>query len=357
MAYAKLTDCSDTPSELTSVHTEETSGQLPPLPGDTSRVPPPGLSYGEGLRLKYPNEWDATRDAYALWDLDDGGTRLDRLEECRTYAWFAIHETSGLVRVLSSACHLRWCPLCAEARAAFLSHSVRAWYKATQAPKLLTLTLRHSDIPLHSQIDLLYQSFRKLRRSKYIASRVRGGIWFFQIKWSKDTDAWHPHIHALIDANFIPQAEIKARWAKYTKGSDIVDIRACWSPDSAANHVGRYATRPGTLSSVPPAQRLELLETLHGRRIVGAWGTAKSVPLAPPKSEDKDVWRYLGTWRQVRDNVTTSMAAKQIYFAWCTGFAAPLDISLQLDLPFKPDKPWLLDPTGNEYYSHSMFDP
>ncbi|GAI69705.1 unnamed protein product, partial [marine sediment metagenome] len=91
------------PFEGTSVHTEETSVQLPKH-----------LSYGEELRLKYPSEWDATRDAYALWDLDDGGTRLDRLEECRTYAWFAIHETTGSVRVLSSACHLRWCPLCAE---------------------------------------------------------------------------------------------------------------------------------------------------------------------------------------------------------------------------------------------------
>ncbi|GAI69077.1 unnamed protein product, partial [marine sediment metagenome] len=222
----------------TSVHTEETSVQLP------SR-----LSYGEELRLKYPNEWDATADAYSAWDSDDGGSRLDRLEECRAYAWFAIHETTGIVRVLSSACHLRWCPLCAEARARFLAHSVRAWYKSARAPKLLTLTLRHSDTPLQSQIDFLYECFRKLRRSKYISSRVRGGIWFFQIKWSKKTAAWHPHIHALIDADFIPQAQIKARWAKFTKGSDVVDIRACWSPDSAANHVGRYATRPGTLSS------------------------------------------------------------------------------------------------------------
>ncbi|GAI91254.1 unnamed protein product, partial [marine sediment metagenome] len=164
----------------TSVHTEETSVQLPSH-----------LSYGEELRLKYPNEWDATADAYSAWDSDDGGSRLDRLEECRTYAWFAIHETTGIVRVLSSACHLRWCPLCAEARARFLAHSVRAWYKSARAPKLLTLTLRHSDIPLQSQIDFLYECFRKLRRSKYISSRIRGGIWFFQIKWMKKTDGWH----------------------------------------------------------------------------------------------------------------------------------------------------------------------
>ncbi|GAI62265.1 unnamed protein product, partial [marine sediment metagenome] len=84
------------PFEGTSVHTEETSVQLPKH-----------LSYGEELRLKYPSEWDATRDAYALWDLDDGGTRLDRLEECRTYAWFMglmqTYEHNHEVQVLSDS--------------------------------------------------------------------------------------------------------------------------------------------------------------------------------------------------------------------------------------------------------------
>lgn len=331
--------------EATSVHTEETTVQLSKH-----------LSYGEELRLKYPSEWDATRDAYALWDLDDGGTRLDRLEECRTYAWFAIHKTIGSIRVLSSACHLRWCPLCAEARAAFLAMSVRAWYKSARAPKLLTLTMRHSDIDLQSQLDELYQAFRKLRRSTYMASRTRGGIWFFQIKWSKKSESWHPHIHALLDSEFIPQAQIRQRWAKLTKGSDIVDIRACWSPDSAANHVARYATRPGTLNSVPPSHRLSLLRTLHGRRIVGAWGTAQKVPLCPPKATDKDEWRFLGSWREVHEKKRTSLAARQILFAWHTGFVLPLDINLQLELPFEPDQPWMRDCDENLYYQCSMFD-
>ncbi|GAJ04233.1 unnamed protein product, partial [marine sediment metagenome] len=81
----------------TSVHTEETSGHFHAPLGDTRDIPSPPLSYGEELRLKYPNEWAATADAYSAWDADDGGSRLDRLEECRTYVWFAIHETTGIV--------------------------------------------------------------------------------------------------------------------------------------------------------------------------------------------------------------------------------------------------------------------
>lgn len=44
-------------------------------------------------------------------------------------------------------------------------------------------------------------------------------------------------------------------------------------------------------------------------------------------------------------------------FAWKTGFTVPLDISLQLELPYQPDKPYLRDQVGCEYYTRSMFDP
>lgn len=268
-----------------------------------------------------------------------------------------LHKTDHTVRVMSSACHLRWCPLCAQARANFLGHSVRSWYETCQGPKLLTLTIRHSDIPLELQLNLLYDAFRTLRRCKYMTKRIRGGIWFFQIKWSKDTNQWHPHIHALIDSVFIPQAEIRTRWCKYTDGSTVVDIRGCWSPDSAANHVARYATRPGTLSSVPPCERLELLKTLHGRRIVGAWGSARPVPLAPPKCEDKDAWTYLGSWQEVARQSAYNVNAKAIILAWKTGLTVPGDIQLYPQGTTYYERPWLKDRVGNDYYSHSLYPP
>jgi len=319
--------------------------------------PAAGLEYGESLRLHYPNEWWATQDAYGAWDQADGSDRVGRLIACRSYAWFARHKLSGQVKVISSACKLRWCPLCAQARANFLSRSVRSWYYTARNAKLLTLTLRHSDQLLEDQIDELYAGFRKLRRSAYIKSRTNGGIWFFQIKWSPKTNAWHPHIHALLDGGFIPQAEIRQRWAKYTGGSDIVDIRACYSPGSAANHVARYATRPGTLNKVPQENRLELLQALHGRRIVGAWGTAKSVPLAPPKCIDKDEWMFIGSWHDVQTQQETSKDARAILFAWQTGYSIGAHVTMSQDHPYEVDRPFMKDAQGNEYYNQSIFDP
>lgn len=331
---------------LSPVHTEETTGS-----------PQAQISYGEQLRQNYPNEWPATADAYCAWDSEDFSDRLPRLENCRSDAWFAINVHDHTVRVISNACHLRWCPLCAQARANFLARSVRAWYYTAKQPKLLTLTLRHSNEPLEHQINHIYNAFRNLRRCKYMADRIRGGIWFFQITWSKTTNQWHPHLHALLDAQYIPKREIQARWNKYTEGSDIIDIRGCWSPESAANHVARYATRPGTLSSVPPTERLELLLTLHGRRIVGAWGSARKVPLAPPKSVDKDSWKYLGSFEQVFSQSAYNQNAKAIILAWRLGITVPGDIQIDHE-SFEPEPAtWLQDSVGNDYYDQSLYDP
>lgn len=334
------------PLSATSVHTIETTAH--------PATPP---TYGEELRLKYPSEWQATLEAYQAWDDIDPNDRAFHLRDCRSFAWFAVHKTSGLVKVVSSACHLRWCPLCAESRALYLSFEVERWYRAASSPKLLTLTLRHSDIPLGDQIDHLYKAFRKLRQHSYIKKRLRGGIWFFQLKWIKKTESWHPHIHALIDSDFIPHVQIQQRWAKLTKGSDIVDIRLCWSSDAAANHVARYATRPGTLSKVPYLKRLELLTVMDGRRIVGKWGNANHVRLVPPKELDHSQWLNAGSWRDIHNKSLTIKAARAIIFAWKTGFCVKPDIVKSLCDQTVVTKPWLKDAQGNDYYYSSMYDP
>jgi len=187
--------------------------------------------------------------------------------------------------------------------------------------------------------------------------RIRGGIWFFQLKWIKKTESWHPHIHALIDSEFILHEQIRQRWLKLTKGSDIVDIRLCWSSDAAANHVARYATRPGTLSKVPYLERLELLVVMDGRRIVGKWGNASHVHLVPPKELDHAMWTNAGSWRDIHNKSLTFKAAKAIILAWKMNICVNPDIVKQLFEQTVVTKPWLNDAQGNEYYSQSIFDP
>jgi len=357
MAIATAQHSLETPPSLLSVHTLQSTVAFSEGQRDTEEAFQPPLTPGERARASYPNELAAAESAYDAFDIVHSGDHYYRLLDCRTgwrYMWNKVLETTITI---ANACGLRWCPQCAKARANWLSHQVRSWYKTARKPKLLTLTLRHSDEPLKEQVTFIYRCFRRLRLAKFMSSRIRGGIWFLQIKWMPGSDGWHPHIHALLDAEFIDQPLIKARWAKLTKGSDIVDIRPCYSPDSAAHHVARYATRPGTLTSVPAEHRLELLEAVHGRKIVGTWGTAKTVSLSPPKAQDKDDWMEVGSWKHVHYLAQTSAAARAVILSAATGLTVPEHVVRSLFPQTVIENPQHSDRFGCKYLKSSIWDP
>lgn len=357
MAYAQATDCFESAPSPLSVHTLQTTVAFSQGQRDTEEAFQPPPTPGERARASFPNELAAAESAYDAFDVVHSGDHYYRLLDCRTAWFFSWNKVTDATITIANACGLRWCPQCAQARANWLSHQVRTWYKTARKPKLLTLTLRHSDTPLKEQVTFLYRCFRRLRLAKFMSSRIRGGIWFLQVKWILKTDGWHPHIHALLDAEFIPQPEIKARWAKLTKDSDIVDIRPCYSPDSAAHHVARYATKPGTLSSVPPERRLELLEAVHARKIVGTWGTATTISLSPPKAKDKDDWIRIGSWKHVHYLAQTSAAARAVILSAATGLTVPGHVVRQLFPQTEIEHPELKDRHGCEYLKSSIWDP
>jgi len=317
----------------------------------------PPYSYAEYLREAYPNEWPATYAAYEEWDAAHDTHRSSDLRNCRSFAWFKRSKITGKVRVHGSACHLRWCPLCAEAHAAFLGESVREWYNHALHPKLLTLTLKSADLPLADEINRLYINFNRLRNQAWFSSRIAGGIWFFQVTSNETTYQWHPHLHVLLDGEFLPHSELQARWLKLTGDSDIVDIRGCWSPQSASNHVARYATRPGALASVPDLLTQELLAALEGRRICGSWGSARSVRLHRPAAPDGGDWETLGSWQEVTQAVHTCPEARAIYLAWKCDIALGPGITMIRPEPelFELAPPELS--AADKYYNVSLYDP
>lgn len=357
MIQVQAKDCFESPQGPLSVHTLPTSGRFPAPPRDIADNAPPPPTPTELRRRHYCNEIPAVESAYTAYDIARGTDRFARFLDCRTIFRIFYDTAAETCFDVTNACGLRWCPLCAESRAAFLSHEVRAWYESALQPRLLTLTLRHNTSPLEDQLQLLTRAARKLRRAKFFTSAVRGGIWFLQVTWSDRTNAWHPHIHALIDARFIPHALLKARWAKVTGGSDIVHIKSCYSPGSAAHHVSRYATRPGTLSSVPDDRRLELVEALDGKRIVGTWGSAKVVSLVPRKTRDMDHCIELGTWDELHVKARDSFPARCALLSRATGFKVTRSIINQLfEQPVYPN-PRLKDRFGCEYLKSSIWDP
>lgn len=300
----------------TSLVNEQTSVQFSSLP-----------TYGVLLRHSCEPQFAAALRIYSLLDGGPEHGRARRLRECRQNAWFCRHIDTGEVRVASSACSLRWCPVCGNARRNYVTHSVAEWLGNADHPKLLTLTLKHTHAPLDHQVTHLYDFFRELRRRKEFKKAVTGGVWFFQIKKSRNDGMWHPHIHALITGRYLAQRKLRNMWIQITYGSEVVDIRSIHNPQKVANDAARYATSPGDLTHLPPDDGMELVDSLHGRRICGTWGIGRGVSLRPKPTSEPGKWKSLGNWSTVLGMYETSADARAIVLSWKTGIPLPSDIS------------------------------
>lgn len=276
-------------------------------------------TYGQLLRRPCLPQYAAALRIYSLLDGGPVNGRAKRLSECRENAWFTRHIDTGEVRVASSACSLRWCPICSNARRNYVTHEIAEWLCSADHPKLITLTLKHTNAPLSHQIEHLYKFFRELRRRKEIKAAISGGVWFFQIKKSKTDGMWHPHIHALVTGLYFPRKRLSNIWAQITYGSMVTDIRPIYDPRGVANDVARYATSPGSLVDLAPDDALDMVESLHGRRICGTWGSGRGVSLRPKLATEKGKWKSLGSWSVVLGMAPGSPGARAIIFSWKTG--------------------------------------
>jgi len=289
----------------TSVHTEETTDSLSPF-----------QSYRHYRRSLCADEFTAAESMYSRLDERDEVRRVEILDDCRKSAWFVRNVETGKVHVASNSCRLRWCPMCSRAKSMYITHNVRPWIESLHTARFLTLTLKHTNAPLSTQIDKLYADFRKLRKDTQFKQLCVGGVWFFQIKLSADSQQWHPHLHCILAGKWISQLWLSKKWLQITNSSSIVDIRMVRDPGKAANEVARYAATPARLNELDSDQRVEVFDAMHRRRMCGTWGIAKSMSLSSPRSVDKSKYEDLGSWFVVLGLSDANENARKIYTAW-----------------------------------------
>lgn len=332
-------------SESSLVHTLETSEQ-PQLPS----------SYRRYRIEQNPDLYEKSEQLYSALDAVDFTTYIDRLESCRSRSWFGRHVETGRVRVFTTTCKLRWCPMCASARRAWLQGTIGEWLKDVEQPKFLTLTLKHVGLPLHLQIKNLYNYFKNLRRSTFWRRKVAGGVWFFQLKKSDTDGLWHPHLHCVLDSDYLLHSQLSTLWEQITHGSPIVDIRIVRDPEKSADYVARYATAPANLIHLDTADAIECFRALHGKRICGKFGTAESVQLRPPKLGDSDEWRHIGSWSVVTQCADCHVSAALILKAWQTNSALGESITMS-DFEREMDGYCSLkESTGPEQYNFQFYN-
>ena len=229
-------------------------------------------------------------EIYSAVDGSFGGKFSTRLQQCRKYAFFAQNKVTGKLRVQSSRCKLRWCPICRDVSRRIVTSATEKWLRIQKYPKMITLTLKHNDDPLNLQIKRIYDCFRKLRTRAYFQRLITGGVWFFQLKFNDRTEQWHPHIHCLVAGKYLPHGRLKQLWHKITGDSTIVDIRPVKDLEGCSNEVARYATSPADIAAVDLERALDIYYSTKHRRICGSWGSAKSITLKPKPADDYDMW-------------------------------------------------------------------
>jgi len=282
----------------------------------SDRTPAP-QNYGDKIRQQHQPKYTSVQKLYNTVDSLDNKIYSPRLESCRSAAFFVRHEETGEIQVRSKHCGLRWCPMCAASRQAWISAECEHWFAKVQKPRLVTLTLRHTDAPLSLQISNIYEYFRKFRRRKFFADKTWGGVWFFHIKKSQGDHRWHPHLHMLIDSDFLDSKRVSKLWAEITGGSKIVHVKAVTNPTNSVKHAARYSAEPCDLSMHSDIDALEVYYALHGRRIAGTWGSARQISFRPKPREDSKQWKNVGTWDMVQALKDSDDNAKAIWKSYC----------------------------------------
>ena len=285
-------------------------------PQETSQSNSDKVSYRGRFMAGKEKEFAATRAAYVEMYQSPSNNHVMGITDCRKFAHFARDKSTGDVKVFADACRDRWCPMCAGQKAAYAKDQTEIYTKSLEAPRFLTLTLRNNESALKTQISFLQDCFRKIRCRAYWKKNVTGGIWFLQVKRGKDSGCWHPHFHILLDGNYMEQQKLSDLWKLVTFGSPVIDIRRIHNVEAAAKYVARYTARPAALADMPMADRIEVIKALHGKRLCGTFGNAKTVTLTPPKIEDGSEWQKIGYYDQVIREAATKPAARAVLDAF-----------------------------------------
>lgn len=287
---------------------------------------------------QYRTELEVAINLYCRLDTVNRHDRVENLLNCRHYAWFVRHEDTGHVKVVANACHLRWCPVCAASKRWQIKCAVSKWLKTVKRPKFMTFTIKHSTESLPDQIKRLYKAYRLFRQHKLLKKKQRGGVWFFQLKRSKKTGEWHPHLHVVVDMDYINKVEIQDEWLLVTGDSFVVDIRAIKNPGKVVDYVSRYCATPCNLSDFTSSDQDTIATSLAGRRLCGRFGTGSQCCFKPERPVDFAKWQQVISWSNCILNRELDSTLQNVIQAWSSGMALDAQTASNISRVYAPSK-------------------
>lgn len=212
----------------------------------------------------------------ALWQPDVHELlrkRAVRIGRCCQMPTLRLNATGAICPALTR-CRDRLCPLCAEKRGRVAAHRTARLVERFNAPRFLTLTLKHRQEVLNVMATRGADAFARLRETSTWRKHVKGGIWAAETTRNPSTGEWHYHLHVIADGSYFPQPVLKELWLTITGDSSIVHVKAVHDRTAVAKYVARYVAKPLDLRTWPPPSIREFAEAMHGRRLLQTFGNA-----------------------------------------------------------------------------------
>lgn len=212
-----------------------------------------------------------------------------RFDGCGMGAW-AYHDGAPVLSIENGApvrqlvtCHHRNCPVCARTRSARIRATLEPAVETTftAKPALLTLTIDDRiGESLKSATARLQGAWKKMRRRKGWADRVRGGFYALEVTRNQARGSWHVHLHAVIDVDWLGQSEALMLWRDALGAGEKCGGVNIQRVKSGISEATKYLTKGIEAAQLPLAERVEMLKWMHGRRMLATFGSLYGLKLA-----------------------------------------------------------------------------
>jgi len=236
---------------------------------------------------------DRTIDALAAASTEDLRHQARSMAGCAQSVHLYVDEPTATVREYIHTCKARLCPLCGRRRSQHVADQMQPMVDAMSHPRHLVLTVKSAETPLREQITNLRRWFVKLRATPFWRANVTHGVYTVEATINVDTGQWHPHLHVIVDGNYLPHQKLRQLWHQVTGTADIVWISDAGNRQGLVRELCKYVGKPQNTSTWTLEQIRTYAASVKGTRMVQTFGTAPIPPVADAAPDDKPP---PGTW-------------------------------------------------------------
>lgn len=228
----------------------------------------------------------------------------ERMSDCCSKLYLYRHQPTASYATRANSCGYRWCPNCGPVQVYMARRRVLENLPPPQH-RLSFLTLTQPavlDRPLGECIRNIRTAFTRLRKTDLWHKYVSAGVYVLEITLNNQTGWYHVHIHAIIDARYIPDHQLQDAWSEALRTPAILNLSAVDNPLATGRYLASYMAKPLPDELYADHARLaSALSALVGvptMKTFGAWHglhlATRDRQAAADAAGPLDEWQFIG---------------------------------------------------------------